>query len=103
MAEYSITGVWKGDDNIITHYALHEIFGNGKVSRADKTAKAEAIKLVEKSENNVTTWIWNYQYSCWGEGEKVHVVNGSNGKFLRSNRDSKVTDNLDHLINYDWL
>ena len=36
-------------------------------------------------------------------GEKVEVVNGSNGKYLRTNPDNTKTDNLAHLIDFDWI
>lgn len=98
MANYKISGVWK-TNNIITHYAFHTVNQSG-TSRGVKTTKAEAVRLLSNSDNSAVTWIWNYQTAGWNNGEKVEVVNGS---YLRSNPDNKVTDNLAHLINYDWL
>tara|TARA_Y100001968_G_C19450328_1_gene768108 strand:- start:6408 stop:6545 length:138 start_codon:yes stop_codon:yes gene_type:complete len=39
----------------------------------------------------------------WKIGEEVKVVNGDSGKYLRSNPDKTETNNLEHLIDYDWL
>lgn len=102
MAEYRISGVWKNSDNVITHYAFHTV-NERTVSRAVKKTKAEGIALVEKLGNKVFTWVWNYSSAKWNIGEQVTVVNGSNGKYLRSNPDNQLTDNLSHLIDFDWL
>lgn len=102
MASYRISGVWKDSNNVITNYAFHEV-GLNSTSRASKTTKAQAISLLETKGNSATTWIWNYTQSKWNVGETVEVVNGNNGKYLRSNPDNKLTDNLDHLIDFDWI
>jgi hypothetical protein len=102
MTIYRISGVWKNDDGIITHYALHTVEGTS-ATRAVRKTKAEAIKLLETSGNSATTWLWDYSRSKWKIGENVEVVNGSNGKYLRSDPNSTKTDNLDHLIDFDWI
>ena len=102
MAEYRISGVWKDSNNVITHYAFHTV--NGKtISRASKKSKADAIKLLETSGNLAVTWVWNYSTAFWIIGENVEVVNGSTGKYLRSNPDNTKTDDLAHLIDFDWI
>ena len=103
MAQYRISGIWKNDDNVITHYAFHTILADGRITRASKTTKADAIKIVEATGNTVITWLWDYSKAFWKNGETVHVVNAPTGKYLRSNRDSRLTDNLNHLINFDWI
>ena len=102
MAKYRITGVWKNSSNVITHYAFHTEIGNS-ATRATKTTKATAVSLLEISGNTAITWVWNYNSGSWNLGETVQVVNGSNGKYLRSNPDMQLTDNLGHLINFDWI
>ena len=87
---------------MITHYAFHTV-SDGGVSRAIKKSKVEAIALLEIRRNTATTWIWNYNRTAWDIGEEVQVVNGSNGKYLRSNPDKQITDNLGHLIDFDWI
>ena len=102
MAKYRISGIWKNSENVITHYAFHTVQENS-TSRASKTSKAEAIRLLEIVGNTAITWVWNYNTANWATGESVTVVNGANGKFLRSNPDNKLTDNLAHLIDFDWI
>ncbi|MDR6968185.1 hypothetical protein J2X31_002200 [Flavobacterium arsenatis] len=102
MAEYRISGVWKDAQGTITHYGFHTVTSTG-VTRAVKKSKATAIQLLETSGNSATTWVWNYKSCFWTVGENVEVVNASTGKYLRTNPDSKETNNLGHLINYDWL
>jgi len=99
MAKYKISGIWKDKDGVITHYAFHTVTEKG-FTRATKKSKAEAVKLLNESSNEAVTWIWNYLTAFWKDGEKVTVVDGS---YLRSNPDNKLTDNLAHLIDYDWL
>ena len=102
MAQYKISGVWKNQKDTITHYAFHTLNDNGH-TRAVKKTKEQAIEIVESSSHTVWTWIWNYGRAEWTNGEKVTVVNGSTGKYLRSNPDNKLTDNLGHLIDFDWI
>lgn len=101
MALYRISGIWKDSNSVITHYAFHKVESDG-TTRAMKKTKNEAITLLENG-NNATTWMWNYRIAAWSIGEDVHVVDGANGKFLRSNHDGKVSDNLGHLIDFDWI
>jgi hypothetical protein len=101
MATYRISGVWK-DGETITHYAFHTVTPTG-ATRASKKSKAQAVALVEAEGNTTTTYMWSYVKAQWNIGEKVDVVNGANGKFLRSHPDGKVSDNLGHLIDYDWI
>jgi hypothetical protein len=102
MAQYKISGVWKDANGVITHYAFHTVSQAGH-TRATKTSKAKAIELLETRGNSAYTWLWNYRQAYWENGEIVEVVNGSSGKYLRSNRDNSLSDNLGHLINFDWI
>lgn len=102
MAKFKISGVWKDSNQVITHYAFHTV-DDKSIYRAVKKSKVEAISLLEKQGNSAITWIWNYKRGGWDNGETVEVVNGKNGKYLRSNPDNTVTDNLGHLINFDWI
>lgn len=100
MAKYRISGIWKDSNNVISAYAFHSV-GESSTSRAVKKTKSQAIALLEIAGNSAITWIWNYSTARWNVGETVHVVNGSSGKYLRSNADNKLTDNLEHLIDFD--
>jgi hypothetical protein len=53
--------------------------------------------------NIAATWVWNYREANWNIGESVEVVNERKGKYLRSNPDNQLTDNLAHLIDYGWI
>src|SRR5680860_126024 len=101
MAKYRISGVWKDDKNVITHYAFHEVKDKG-TSRAIKKSKDQAIAILNSSANSTFTWMWNYKKPGWNIGEEVTVVNGAEGRYLRSNPDDELTDNLAHLIDFDW-
>jgi len=102
MALYRISGVWRDSNNVITHYAFHEV-GKNSSSRATKQSKESAIKLLETPGNKGNVWVWNYQIPGWQVREVVEVANGVNGKYLRTNRGNQLTDNLEHLIDYDWI
>jgi hypothetical protein len=102
MAEFLISGVWLDKDDVITHYAFHTV-GEKTISRAEKKTKAQAVALLETAGNTAKTRIWDYNKSKFTAGEKVEVVKGANGKYLRSNPDNKLTDNLAHLIDFDWI
>ncbi|RZK30531.1 MAG: DUF3892 domain-containing protein [Hymenobacter sp.] len=104
MAEYGISGIWKDGDGVITHYAFHTKNENsGKYSDAVKKTKAQAIALLETSGNVAYTWIWNYRNIGWFTGERVQVVGSGTNRYLRSNADSSLTDNLGHLVDFGWI
>jgi hypothetical protein len=102
MVKYRISGVWKNPEGIITHYAFHTVQENG-TSWATKKTKSEAIRILETSGHSATTWLWDYSNSNWRVGENVEVVSSNNGKYLRSDRNSTKSDNLGHLIDFDWI
>ena len=102
MATYKISGVWINANKVITHYAFHSKHTDS-TSRAQKTSKVDAIRIVETPGNVVYTWVWNYEAARFENGERVEVVNGAFGKYLRSNPDKELTDNLQHLIDFDWI
>jgi hypothetical protein len=101
MAVYRISGIWK-KNGVISHYAVHTKTETS-YTRAVKTSKADAIKLVEAKGNSVKTRMWDYVNFRWKDGADVEVVDGDTGKYLRSDPDAKTTDNLEHLINADWF
>ncbi|MBB6611768.1 DUF3892 domain-containing protein [Pontibacter sp. Tf4] len=102
MAKFRISGVWKDSNDVITHYAFHTE-GDSSTTRAEKVSKALAIQLLETRGNSATTWMWNYSRAQWATGENVTVVNGASGKYLRTDPDNRLTDNLAHLIDFDWI
>jgi len=107
MAEYRISGVWKNDNGVITHYAVHErvrnAANNGYIIRhALKRTKAQTVALLDGTGNTAKTYIWNYQTASWSAGADVVVVNG-NPKFLRTIHDGSVKDNLSHLPDYGYI
>ena len=99
MAKYKISGVWVNGEGIITHYAVHTV-GTNSTSRASKMPKAAAVQLLQNSQNEAYTWLWNYTNPGWIEGARVVVVAGT---YLRTVHDGKTIDNLAHLIDYDWI
>lgn len=102
MAKYKISGVWKDNDGVITHYAVHTVTDTGH-TRGQKMLKKDAILLLDKPENSAVTWMWNYSKSFWQDGATIEIVNGITGKYLRTIHDSTMRDNLAHLINYNWI
>lgn len=102
MAQYLISGIWKDEDDVISAYLFHTIEGDSLGKYVKKT-KAEAIALLEISGNKAMTMMWNYSKTEWTAGELVQVVNGADGKYLRTNPDNKLTDNLQHLIDFGWV
>ena len=99
MASFKISGVWKDSSGNITHYAFHTQT-EGAITRATKTSKTEAVRLLSISGNQAMTYIWNYNRPGWADGAKVEVVDG---RFLRSYHDNKVSDNLAHLIDANYF
>lgn len=107
MAEYRISGIWKNDNSVITHYAVHLRTRNANgegylIAHAIKMTKAETVTLLQNPQNSAKTYLWNYTTASWFAGGDIHVVNG-NPPFLRTTHDATVKDNLLHLIDYGYL
>lgn len=100
MALYYISGVWKDTAGTITHYSFHlaKPEANSFGSLTKKT-KAEAIALLETG-NSAKTITWNYGAAIWSIGESVTVIGSGANKYIKSNPDHKLTDNLGHLVNW---
>ena len=105
MAKYRISGIWKGTNDAISHYAFHEVSQNNDniVAKPIKTSRTDAIKLLETKGNTATTLVWNYTSAGWYVGETVEVVGSGSGKYLRSNPDKSITDNLGHLPDFSLI
>jgi len=54
MAEFTISGVWKNNNDVVTHYAFHQVLER-TIYRAEKKSKAEAIALLETKGNSAVT------------------------------------------------
>ncbi|WP_415034890.1 hypothetical protein [Flavobacterium sp.] len=106
MGEYRISGVWKSG-NVITHYAVHTRTRNADntgyvLGQAVKMTKASTVALLDQPNNSAKTYLWSYQTALWSAGSDIHVVDG-NPKFLRTNHDGVLKDNLSHLPDYSWV
>jgi hypothetical protein len=102
MSQYRISGVWVNSNRTITHYAFHTRTQNS-YTRAQKISKTDAILLLDNPNNSAKTWLWDYSRAYWRDGEDVEVVNGRTEKYLRSFHDNRLSNNLEHLINFDWI
>jgi len=103
MAEYRISGIWMDDDGVISHYGFHKFNDNGTITTVRRKTKEEAVKIVNTNGNVVKTWMWDYKAAYWKDGETVIVVKGKTENYLRTEPDRTLADNLQHLINYDWV
>jgi hypothetical protein len=101
MADYRISGVWKDNNGVITHYALHKPSTTGYY-RAEKKTKSQVLSILDTG-NTVKTWVWNYASSSWKDGQTVHPVGTGSNRYLRTDRDNTQRDNLDNLINAAWF
>lgn len=103
MAIYRISSICKDDNDVITHYGFHTKLAGGGYTLVKKVTKAKAIEMLEAAGSSAMTWVWNYSTSRWVDGENVEVVGSGSNKYLRTNPDRRLTDNLAHLINLNWF
>ena len=104
MKEYAITGIWKDGNDVITHYVIHQLdLKEGIIKRAERFSKNQALILVGNPNNDVYTAQWDYLNRSWTVSEPVYIVRDKDGNFLRSNPDNKLTNNLEHLIEFSLL
>lgn len=102
MADYRISGVWKNESGVITHYAVHAPSDNNTFYRAQKMTKDQVLALFDTN-NTAKTWIWNYTSGSWNIGQTIHVVGTRPNRYLRTDSDNTQRDNLDNLINAAWF
>jgi hypothetical protein len=102
MTKFRISGVWKDSNGVITHYAFHNVYGN-KTTGAKKISKIEALRLLEENNNSAYTLVWDYSKALWIIGEKVEIIKSRKEKYLRSDPDNTLTNNLEHLIDFTWM
>lgn len=104
MATYRITGIWRDSSGTITHYGVHTATKQDTtnlIGPAIKMTKIQTIALIENG-NSAKTLLWDYTKRQWITGEDIYVVD-VNPKYLRTNPDNLVKDNLLHLIDYGFV
>ncbi|WP_432670358.1 hypothetical protein [Flavobacterium sp. SM2513] len=61
MAEYRISGIWKDNEGVITHYAIHSRTGSQlygfSIGKGIKTTKADAVTLIAQPFNTAKTYL----------------------------------------------
>ena len=103
MATYRISGVWFSETpkRHISSVNLHSQYTDG-VGRGSKATKDYVVNLINTG-NTVTTMQWNYATARWKFGAVVEVITVNGVNYLRTVRDATVSDNLENMINMDWL
>jgi hypothetical protein len=103
-ANYAISGVWfrenrKGSEHI-SHVMLHELTSTG-LARGTKVTKDYAVGLLHNK--TIKTIKWNYRDGTWVWGATVSTEQRNGITYLRTIPDGDVTNNLDNLINMQYL
>lgn len=96
LANYFISGVWKDNNENITHVLLHTVNDDNSFQDGLKTAESTAINLL-KQRNTIKTITWGYPE--WQIGASVTYVNNNNREYLRTVPNATQKDNLDNAIN----
>ena len=84
MSSRRVTKTGKDTDGDITHLCNPGQIWSPK-------SKSSAITEIEKGTNSY------YVQDAYGRKADVHVVNGTTGKYLRTDPNSNCSDNLDNL------
>ena len=96
-ADYFISGVWKDNNDNVTHVLLHEVEDGNSFKSGLKTNETTAINLI-KNNNVLYTITWGYPN--WQLGaELTYVQNNYNNEYLRTVPNASLKDNLDNSIN----
>jgi len=95
-ANYFISGVWKDNNDNITHVLLHEVNDGDSFIGGVKTTEFSAINLI-KQNNIIYTITWDYP--GWNLGANVTYVKNGNHEYLRTVANATKKDNLDNSIN----
>jgi hypothetical protein len=93
---YFISGVWKDAEGSITHVFLHGKLESG-FTAGIKTTEANVITLL-KQEQVIKTIRWNYQFRQWNVGAVVEVIREGKKAYVRTVKDTAVSDTLDNMI-----
>lgn len=99
--EFVITGVWFEHTPFrskhISHVLLNKVI-NDKIEKGIKESELYVIGLLDLN-YTIHTCLWDYKNSGWIKGALVTDEQIGLHRNLRTVRNSKVTDNLDNLIN----
>lgn len=96
LADYFISGVWKEDNDNITHVLLHKVNDDNSFMYGVKTTELATINLI-KQNNTICTATWGYP--DWKLGASVTYVKSGNHEYLRTVANATKKDNLDNSIN----
>ena len=101
MANYFISGVWKNNQNDITHIYIHDDLPNNVFGFGRKITVTQGINLLNNG-NTLQMLDWNYTTATWQAKDFVTVVNAAN-PYLRSHKNNVINDNLDNALNYQAI
>lgn len=100
LANYFISGVWKDNNDNITHVLLHIVDENNSFRFGVKTEESTAINLLKQG-YTIMTITWGYP--GWDKGAKVTYVSSRNREYLRTVANATEKDNLDNSINMNSI
>src|SRR5664279_194905 len=103
-ADYLISGVWfinSDSAKRVSHVQIHPDSENG-LGNGERKTEAEVIKLL-KAGYTIKTIVWNYEKGTFNQGADVGFEKVGQNEYLRTHKDRTVTNNLDNMINMDWL
>ncbi|WP_390882555.1 DUF3892 domain-containing protein [Chryseobacterium paludis] len=104
MSIFYVTAVrYSSDHSHISHVLVHspENVG-GRLTKGIILSKEQVITNIGQG-HIYTTAIHSYRDQCWKYGAKIGIVSVGFNRYLRTDRDSTSTDNLENLLLIDEL
>ncbi len=102
MVEYWVSHIKKRDNEIIQVNAfVNTIEG---LKNPNLFYKDDVIKSIEEHDDSWFTCVLKQKKGrkrIWEKGSEIHIIQKNGKKFIRSNPDSKGSDNLEQLPSID--
>lgn len=95
MTNYYVTAKSTNERGVITHLKVHQN-NNGFLGSAQIWERSQVIDSIDAGFIFYTIYK-DRSSDKWNLGSQIHVVNGSYGRYLRTDRNNIPFDNLDSL------
>jgi hypothetical protein len=97
--DYGVSAQRKDSNDVITAIKVHAFNPDTTVNPGREWAKSQGVSAIERG-SRMCTMLWDSGSSKWITQVAIRVVNGTYGKYLRTDADNTPKDNLGNLPSF---
>lgn len=98
--DYGVSAQRKDSNGVITAIKVHAFTADDTVDSGAEWTKSQGVSAIDDRGARMCTMLMNSGSGKWSIEARIRVVEGSHGKYLRSDADDTPRDNLGNLPSF---